>query len=200
METLTTPSSAFRTGKEKTGPNTSKSAKSGTMSKSTTAKAGGQKRPASRQSSKDNAYADRMALELGTLLASLQVMYANVRGYHWNVKGPQFFALHQEFETLYTDLSLKTDELAERILALGHSPEHRLSAYVDNVYVQESVMPETAAEMLAELSSHLQRVIGLEKELLEYAGEHGDISTEDMLTGYVGEQEKLQWMLRAYLS
>lgn len=197
METLTTPSSAFKTKEEESSH---KAPVSGKGKKTESQRAEGQKRPASRQSSKNDAYADRMSVDLNTLLSGLQVMYANVRGYHWNVTGPQFFALHQQFENIYNDLVLKTDELAERILALGHRPEHRLSAFMENVYVQESTMPETAADMVAELSIHLDRIVQLEKELLDYAGEHGDVSTEDLLTGYVSEQEKMQWMLRAYLS
>ena len=43
----------------------------------------------------------------------------NVRGYHWNIKGVNFFALHAKFEEIYTDLITKVDEVAERILTLG---------------------------------------------------------------------------------
>ncbi|MFP4264165.1 MAG: Dps family protein, partial [Halomonas sp.] len=50
------------------------------------------------------ASASQLAEKLNELLANYQIFYMNVRGYHWNVKGPQFFQLHEKFEELYTDL------------------------------------------------------------------------------------------------
>ena len=54
----------------------------------------------------------------------------NVRGFHWNIKGDKFFELHLKFEELYNDLILKIDEIAERILTLGHTPVHSYSEYL----------------------------------------------------------------------
>ncbi len=35
---------------------------------------------------------------LQQLLADLQVYYTNLRGFHWNIKGREFFLLHEKFE------------------------------------------------------------------------------------------------------
>ena len=59
--------------------------------------------------------------KLNELLANYQVLYMNVRGFHWNIRGNKFFELHVKFEELYTDVQLKVDEIAERILTLGQS-------------------------------------------------------------------------------
>ena len=64
--------------------------------------------------------ASQLAEKLNHLLANYQIFYMNVRGYHWNVKGNDFFELHAKFEEFYTDLLTKVDEVAERILTLGH--------------------------------------------------------------------------------
>ena len=45
--------------------------------------------------------------------------YQNTRGLHWNIKGEKNFELHLKFEELHTNLILKVDEIAERILTLG---------------------------------------------------------------------------------
>lgn len=34
--------------------------------------------------------AEKLATELNNLLATYQVFYMNVRGYHWNIKGVNF--------------------------------------------------------------------------------------------------------------
>lgn len=73
--------------------------------------------------------AAQLAEKLNQLLANYQTFYMNVRGYHWNVKGQEFFQLHVKFEEFYTDLLTKVDEVAERILTLGYTPVHAYSDY-----------------------------------------------------------------------
>ena len=81
--------------------------------------------------------ASQLAEKLNHLLANYQIFYMNVRGYHWNVKGNDFFELHAKFEEFYTDLLTKVDEVAERILTLGHKPVHAYSDYVKLSRIQE---------------------------------------------------------------
>ncbi len=64
-----------------------------------------------------------LANALNDLLSNYQIFYMNVRGYHWNIKGDNFFELHAKFEELYDDLLLKIDEIAERVLTLGSQLE-----------------------------------------------------------------------------
>ncbi len=71
-----------------------------------------------------------LSKELNALLCDLHVFYQNVRGFHWNVQGQNFFELHLKFEEFYTDLQLKIDEVAERILTLGGTPLHSMQDYV----------------------------------------------------------------------
>ena len=67
---------------------------------------------------------------LSLLLANLQVHYTNLRNLHWNVKGKGFFVLHEKYEELYNDVAGKIDEVAERMLQLDATPEHRFSVYL----------------------------------------------------------------------
>ena len=68
--------------------------------------------------------------ELNALLCDLHVFYQNMRGFHWNVQGQNFFELHAKFEEFYTDLQVKIDEVAERVLTLGGQPLHTMQDYV----------------------------------------------------------------------
>jgi starvation-inducible DNA-binding protein len=81
----------------------------------------------------DTKKANELADLLSDLLANYSIFYQNVRGYHWNIRGEKFFELHVKFEELYNDLILKVDETAERILTLGHTPQHRYTDYLKNV-------------------------------------------------------------------
>ena len=46
---------------------------------------------------------------LELLLADYQVLYHQLRDYHWNVKGPLFFSLHETFEGMYRLLCERAD-------------------------------------------------------------------------------------------
>ena len=79
-----------------------------------------------------------LSKKLNELLANYSIFYQNTRGFHWNIKGEKFFELHVKFEELYNDLLLKIDEIAERVLTLGHTPEHSYSEYYKISKVKET--------------------------------------------------------------
>ncbi|MFP3855078.1 MAG: ferritin-like domain-containing protein, partial [Anaerolineales bacterium] len=39
---------------------------------------------------------------LNTLIADFTVFYQKLRHYHWNIKGEEFFMLHEKFKEIYT--------------------------------------------------------------------------------------------------
>ena len=75
---------------------------------------------------------------LNVLLANYQIFYMNTRGFHWNIKGNNFFELHMKFEELYNDSLTKIDEIAERILTLGNTPLHNYSDYLNSASIKEA--------------------------------------------------------------
>ena len=135
---------------------------------------------------------------LHRLLADFQVYYTNLRGMHWNIKGHGFFVLHEKFENMYDDAAEKIDEIAERILMLGGTPENKFSQYLGVAKVKEVsdiTCGHEAIENILETYGHL---IAEERKLIELAGEAGDDVTADLMTGYLKEQEKMVWMLVAF--
>jgi len=146
-----------------------------------------------------NASANELADKLNTLLANYQIFYMNVRGYHWNVKGHQFFELHTKFEELYDDLLAKVDEVAERILTLGHQPVHAYSDYVKVASIQEDKNVHQGEECVRGIVQGYQTLIELQRELLSLASDADDEGTASQVGDYIREQEKTIWMLNAYL-
>ena len=92
-----------------------------------------------------------LAQKLNELLANYQIFYMNVHGFHWNIQGDKFFELHPKFEELYTDLLLKIDEIAERILTTGHTPLHTWT--VESVSSPSSSETATATATVASAAS-----------------------------------------------
>ncbi|CAH1544364.1 Non-specific DNA-binding protein Dps / Iron-binding ferritin-like antioxidant protein / Ferroxidase [Vibrio rotiferianus] len=147
----------------------------------------------------DSEQSAQLAQQLNQLLAHYQVLYMNSRGYHWNIKGAQFFELHVKFEEIYTDLQTKIDELAERILTLGHTPAHAFSNYLEASEIKEHQNATSGEECVQGLVQGFSVLLLKQREILQNAGEADDEGTAALMGDYIREQEKLMWMLNAYL-
>ncbi len=137
---------------------------------------------------------------LSRLLADFQVYYANLRGFHWNIKGDGFFTLHAKFEELYNDAANKVDEIAERILQLDSTPEHRYSKYLSVSTVKETDVIHSGHKAVAHILDTLKEIIRQERALIQTASEANDEVTVALLDDYLKGQEKTVWMLVAFNS
>jgi starvation-inducible DNA-binding protein len=140
-----------------------------------------------------------LAGKLGELLANYSIFYQNTRGYHWNIKGEKFFELHVKFEELYTELQIKIDEVAERILTLGHAPNHKYSDYKTISSIQESNEVSDGLQAVSNILNSFKTIITLQRALLEMSADAGDEGTNALMSDYVRAQEKLVWMYSSYL-
>lgn len=141
----------------------------------------------------------KLADALNELLANYQIFYMNVRGYHWNIKGEHFFELHTKFEELYNDLLVKIDEIAERVLTLGHRPAHAYSTYMELSEIPERKDVTNGREAVEDIVESFGKLIGKQRALLSLASEADDEGTVSLMSDYLSEQEKTVWMYRAYL-
>lgn len=144
--------------------------------------------------------AKMLAKELLHLLADYSVFYQNVRGYHWNIRGPQFFELHTKFEELYSGLVIKIDDVAERILTLGGRPDHRYSSYTILTEIKESEVLDNGDAAVADILSTLGAILQRQRMILSEASQLGDEGTAALMGDYIREQEKLVWMYSAFLA
>ncbi|MCB0628422.1 MAG: Dps family protein [Saprospiraceae bacterium] len=142
---------------------------------------------------------ETLADKLNLLLANYSIFYQNTRGYHWNIKGEKFFELHLKFEELYNDLLLKIDEIAERILTLGYTPNHRYSDYKSVSEIKESEEVSDGRKAVEAILKSFKAIIGLQRELLTLSEDAEDEGTNALMSDYIREQEKLVWMYSAYL-
>ena len=141
---------------------------------------------------------DNVVASLQQLLADFQVYYTNLRGFHWNIKGHDFFVLHSKFEELYNDAAAKVDELAERVLMLGGVPLSKFSDYLKVSRVVEVDKVSHGEEALKNILDSYRYFISEERKLLSLASEVKDEVTVALMSDYLKEQEKMVWMLTAY--
>ena len=140
-----------------------------------------------------------LATELNQLLADYHVFYQNLRAFHWNIKGENFFTLHEKFEEMYNNAKENVDEVAERILTLGYVPIHRLDNILNESNIKEAETIGNDKEIVSTLLDNFNTLLVQERKVLRNADEAGDEATVDLMTQYIADQEKVCWMLAAFL-
>lgn len=136
---------------------------------------------------------------LQQLLADLQIHYTNLRGFHWNIKGKEFYFLHEKFEEMYDDTAAKVDEVAERLLMLGETPVHTFTEYLKTSSIRETSVVSNGDEAVKIILETYRHLIAAERALISDAAEIGDEATVALLSDYITSQEKEVWMLTSYL-
>lgn len=145
-------------------------------------------------------YKTTIAKDLNALLSDTQIYNMNLRGLHWNIKGKNFFLLHEKYEELYNEADEMIDEIAERILAIGSSPLHTFEDYLAHKNLEVAKHVSKGEEGVALVLGNLKYILRKEREILEKAGENSDEATGNLVSDYISNQEKHIWMLESFLS
>ena len=147
----------------------------------------------------DSRKSESLAAELNKLLANFQLYYQNARGLHWNIKGNKFFELHLKFEELYTNLLIKVDEVAERILTLGVTPLHTFDDYKNTAKLGTVKDVSDGNQGVQSILDAFKIIITQQRELLTLSADAGDEGTNALMSDYIREQEKLVWMYSSFM-
>lgn len=137
--------------------------------------------------------------KMNSILADLQVFYMKLHHFHWFVKGPHFFTLHEKFEELYDEVTGHSDDIAERLLQREETPISTLKESLELASIKEASSKGTDREMVAEVVNDLELINKKLTETIEIAGETGDEITVDLLLGISTSFEKHIWMYKAFL-
>ena len=120
---------------------------------------------------------------------------------HWNVKGPNFIALHELFDKVNGDVEDYVDLIAERAVQLGGAVEGTARSVAKR---------STLAEYPSKISSGRQHVDALSSVLaafgkavraaIEESDRAGDADTNDIFVEISRGVDKWLWMVEAHLS
>jgi starvation-inducible DNA-binding protein len=137
---------------------------------------------------------------LNARLADAIDLGAQSKHAHWNVKGPNFIALHELFDKVAESVEDQIDTLAERITALGGRAHGTIATVARNSTLKP--YPEDIAEGLAHvdaLSAALADYGAKVRAAIGTADRLGDADTADLFTGISRETDKYLWFLEAHL-
>lgn len=143
--------------------------------------------------------AETVTNKLNRLLADYQVVYAHLHALHWNIEGRQFFTVHREIESMYTQLAEYIDDVAERILSLGNRPATTLKEYIEMSELEELPSRKYDSDEAAKLIlKDLDYKIAQLRSLIETAGENKDEGTADFGVEMLRTFEKQRWFWSAF--
>ena len=138
----------------------------------------------------------KVITSLNARLADAIDLGAQAKHAHWNVKGPNFIALHELFDKVAESVEEHTDELAERITALGCTVAAAARASSLAPYPEDIVEGLQHVDALATALAQFGKKI---RKGIDEAGKQGDADTADLYTQISREADKYLWFLEAHL-
>jgi starvation-inducible DNA-binding protein len=137
---------------------------------------------------------------LNARLADCIDLETQIKQAHWNVKGPNFIALHELFDKINEEVEDYVDDIAERAVQLGGVAEGtaRMAA-------KRSSLPEypanavTGRSHVEALSSALAAFGKAARKGIDQANDLGDLDTADLFTEVSRGIDKWLWFVEAHL-
>ncbi len=134
-------------------------------------------------------------------LLNLIDLHGQTKFAHWNVRGPNFIAYHELFDTLAAGLPPLIDDTAERAAALGgvvQGTSRQVAAHSEVPEFPEDVHQDIA--VVKALADRYAKAAETTRASIDEAEKLEDKDTADLLTGASRFLDKSLWFLEAHLS
>jgi starvation-inducible DNA-binding protein len=119
---------------------------------------------------------------------------------HWNIKGPQFIALHEMIDGFRTELDEHVDTMAERVVQLGDTALGTTQAVAGHTTLAPYPTDIHAAnDHLVALIERYAKIASAVRAAIDETANAGDADTADLLTAFSRALDKNLWFLEAHL-
>lgn len=119
---------------------------------------------------------------------------------HWNVRGPNFIALHELFDKVASAVDGFVDLLAERAAALGGVAEGTLAAVSGRTTLSAYKLNLVAGKDHVEALSSALAAAGKEmRAAIDKADSAGDADSADVLTEVSRDLDQYLWFVESHL-
>jgi starvation-inducible DNA-binding protein len=136
---------------------------------------------------------------LNTRLADAIDLQTQSKQAHWNVKGPNFIALHELFDKVNEDVEDYVDDLAERVVQLGGVAEGTARVVAKRSTLSEYPAAVDGRSHVEALSSALAAFGKSARKAIVESNELGDLDTADLFTEISRGTDKWLWFVEAHL-
>jgi starvation-inducible DNA-binding protein len=136
---------------------------------------------------------------LNQQLADTFDLFSQAKQAHWNVKGAQFYQLHELFDRLAGELTGHADLIAERVTALGGLALGTVRMAAQRSRLSESDVQATDGLTTVDaLAARFAALGASTRGAIRIADELGDAATADLLTEVARTLDKALWFLEAH--
>jgi len=142
----------------------------------------------------------RLEKLLNQRLADALDLEAATKQAHWNVKGPNFIALHKLFDELHDNVEEHVDALAERITAIGGTALGTVGAAARGSSL--APYPENISAGTAHVTALADRLADFGKKVrqgIAAAVKLDDADSADLFTEISRDVDKYLWFIEAHL-
>lgn len=142
----------------------------------------------------------KMVKLLNEQLADLFDLFSQTKQAHWNVKGPNFYQLHELYDELAGRLLSHVDLVAERATALGGVATGTVRMAAGATRLEEYMnKPVGSMESVHLLVERYSKVAESTRKGIDQAEEAEDQGTMDLLTEVSRDLDKSLWLLEAHI-
>src|SRR5262249_17362173 len=137
---------------------------------------------------------------LNARLADCIDLQTQTKQAHWNVKGPNFIALHELFDKVNEEVEDYVDDIAERVVQLGGVAEGTARMAAKRSSLAEYPAKAVAGRSHVEALSSVLALFGAAaRKSIDQANEFGDLDTADLFTEVSRGTDKWLWFVEAHL-
>jgi starvation-inducible DNA-binding protein len=137
---------------------------------------------------------------LGQLLADAIDLYYQAKQAHWNVKGENFIALHQLFDSVASEVSEAVDTIAERIMQLGGSAQGTIRVAAKKSRLVEYPLDIDGSQQHVDaLSSAIAAFNKNARKAIDETNDLDDEVSSDMMTGITRGLDKQLWFVESHI-
>ena len=138
-----------------------------------------------------------LAGNLQQLLADLIALHLQGKQAHWNVVGHNFRDLHLQLDEIVDGARAASDTIAERMRALGATPDGRAATVAATATLPEFPAGEQDVATVVELITRRLNAAARTARAIHDSVDDEDPATTDLLHAIIVELEKHAWMVSA---
>ena len=134
-------------------------------------------------------------------LAAAIDLHAQVKQAHWNVRGPNFIAIHELFDKVSSEVEDYSDLLAERARGLGGTANGTVQTAAKNSFlVPYSLGVADEQQHAFAVSGTLAAFGQAARDASDLAADFGDVSTADLFTEISRGIDQQLWFVESHIA
>lgn len=152
------------------------------------------------ETAEDSSDKNKLSGALKKVLANAYVLYHTIHGFHWNVKGSDFYEYHKLFDEIVDDIYDNIDPIAENIVKLGDVAPFVMSQLSSMASIKEvGLFSKEAKELTQKFREMNLEFIEQLKLTFNIANKEDEQGIANFIAERIDRHQKWDWFLKASL-